>query len=72
MKSERCPVSGQGTLQREITIESFECKGRSLTIPGYAVEKCSVCSEAIIDRETLKTSRRILKAFKHEVDERRL
>lgn len=72
MKTSDCPVCGQGALQRETASESFEYKSRSVTIPGYAVEKCSVCREAIVDRQTLKASGRILKAFKQDVDERRL
>lgn len=67
MTTLECPICGHGTLKKEITTEVFKYKDRSVTIPGYASEKCSVCNESIVDKATLKESGRILRAFKHKV-----
>jgi YgiT-type zinc finger domain-containing protein len=71
MKSERCPICDKGTLKREVKDELFKYKGKNITIHDYVVHKCNACREAIVDNATLKASGKILKAFKHEIDERR-
>lgn len=68
MKKEACPVCGRGPLVREVLNETFEYKGRSITIPDYVVYKCPDCGESIVDRVTLKKSGSQLKDFQREVD----
>ncbi|MBI5634980.1 MAG: type II toxin-antitoxin system MqsA family antitoxin [Nitrospirae bacterium] len=72
MTTLECSICNQGTLKKENKDEVFEYQGETITIPDYVVHRCNICSEAIVDNETLKTSGHILKAFKREVDERRV
>lgn len=72
MTASECPICGQGTLKKEVASATFKYSSESVTIPGYAVERCSVCREALVSRDTLKTSGRILKTFKQAAAERRV
>ena len=71
LKSERCPICDQGTLKKESKDRVFEYKGEDITLHDYVVHRCNTCSEAIVGNATLKASGKILKTFKHEIDERR-
>jgi len=63
-----CPICGAGELKKHIDTEEFEYKGRKVTVPNYITYSCNVCEESIVDESTLKSSGRILKKFKREVD----
>lgn len=63
-----CPVCGKSALKKEVTDEAFEYKGKTVTVPHYIANKCDECREAIVDRTTLKTSGKILKDFKHRME----
>lgn len=68
MKAQQCPICGAGSLEKKIGTESFEYKGRIVTIPDYITYVCPECGEAIVDTNTLKKSGKILKDFQREVD----
>ena len=68
MKSNICPICGQGTLKKELVEEKFEYKGESITIPDYVIHRCDVCNETIVDKGTLKSSGKLLRNFKCKVD----
>ncbi|KAF0183097.1 MAG: HTH-type transcriptional regulator / antitoxin for MqsR toxin [Nitrospirae bacterium] len=68
MKDQKCPICGTGSLRKEIGAETFEYKGKSISIPNYVTYACDACGEAIVDNNTMKKSGKILKAFKREVD----
>lgn len=68
MKTNICPVCGKGSLKKEIIEERFTYKGQSMTIPNYIVYRCNLCGEAIVDKQTLKSSGKQLKNFKCKVD----
>lgn len=63
-----CPICGVGELKKHIVNEEFEYKGRTVSIPNYITYTCNECEESIVDNSTLKSSGRILKKFKREVD----
>jgi HTH-type transcriptional regulator/antitoxin MqsA len=64
----KCPICGKGQLSKKKITETFNYKGRTITIPDYVIYECNVCGEAIVDRETLKSSGKILKEFKRQVE----
>lgn len=68
MDTKACPVCGKGQLKKEIVEKTFTYKGQSTTIPNYILYRCNVCSEAIVDKQTLKSSGKELKKFKCKVD----
>jgi HTH-type transcriptional regulator/antitoxin MqsA len=68
MKKNVCPICGDDVLKKEVVEEKFDYKGRSIIIPDYIVYRCNKCNEAIVDRETLKNSGRLLKDFRRSVD----
>ena len=61
MNSETCPVCDKGILTKKVVDETFEYKESKITIPNYIIYKCNTCEEAIVDKETLRTSGKILK-----------
>lgn len=63
-----CPICGTGELKKEVTTETFEYKKRKITIPNYIAYKCNACKESIVDKKTLKSSGKILKERKREID----
>ncbi len=67
-EGDTCPVCGSGNLTKKIIEETFEYKGRHLTIPDYIVYECSECKEEIVDKKTLKTSSLLIKDFYRRVD----
>jgi putative zinc finger/helix-turn-helix YgiT family protein len=68
VKRNKCPICGEGKLERQVTNEKFDYKGNSVTVPGYVKYTCSLCKESIVDNTTLKKSAKILKEFQCEVD----
>jgi len=64
----KCPICGKGKLIKKKITETFNYKGRTITIPDYVIYECNVCGEAIVDGNTLKKSGKILKEFKRQVD----
>ncbi|MFA5354613.1 MAG: type II toxin-antitoxin system MqsA family antitoxin [Thermodesulfovibrionales bacterium] len=68
MQAQRCPICDMGTLKKECVSETFEYKGRKITIPDYIKYRCSECREAIVDNDTLRESGKILSDFKRQVD----
>jgi|LSQX01.3.fsa_nt_gb YgiT-type zinc finger domain-containing protein len=68
IKERKCPICGDGSLKKEVIIETFNYKRESVAIPNYVIWLCSECGEAIVDNETLKESGKILKAFIRELD----
>ncbi|HXX81013.1 MAG TPA: type II toxin-antitoxin system MqsA family antitoxin [Thermodesulfovibrionales bacterium] len=63
-----CPICGTGELKKHVTTEQFEYKGRKVPIPNYVTYSCNVCEETIVDDSSLKSSGKLLKKFKREVD----
>ncbi len=61
MNGETCPICDKGILTKKVVDETFEYKGSEITIPDYIIYKCDTCEEAIVDKETLRTSGKILK-----------
>ncbi len=68
MHKKKCPICGEGILKKDTTEETFEYKGKSISIPNYVTYKCNVCKESIVDNKILKESGRILKDFQREID----
>ena len=68
MKGNICSICGKGPFKKEVIEETFSYKGETITIPDYIVYKCDLCNEAIVDKQTLKTSGKLLKNFKCKVD----
>jgi len=67
-KFKKCPLCRRGKLIKKEIEEVFTYKGYRITIPDYIIHECNVCSSAIVDRETLKSSGVVLKEFKKYVD----
>lgn len=68
MEAQQCPICGDGKLKKKIGPETFEYKGKTVTIPDYVTYACAKCGEAIVDSVTLKKSGKMLKDFQREVD----
>lgn len=68
MEAQKCPICGAGKLKKKIGAETFEYKGKSITIPNYVTYECATCGEAIVDNASLKESGKKLKDFQREVD----
>lgn len=68
MKAQECPICGAGGLQKTVSTEKFEYKGKELFIPDYVSYECSECGEAVVAPETLKKSGKLLKDFQRKVD----
>ena len=65
---DRCPICGDGTLEKSIIEETFEYKGQTITIPDYVVFRCDTCEESIVDNDTLKASEKPIRDFHRRVD----
>jgi len=65
-----CPICGKGKLIKKEIEEVFTYKGSHIAIPDYTIYECDTCGEAIVDRNTLEKSGKILKKFKKQVEER--
>lgn len=61
MNGEACPICDKGILTKKVVDETFEYNGSEITIPDYIIYECDICKEAIVDKETLRTSSKILK-----------
>jgi HTH-type transcriptional regulator/antitoxin MqsA len=68
MEAQKCPVCGAGKLKKQNGAETFEYKGKRITIPNYVTYECAGCGEAIVDNASLKESGKKLKDFQREVD----
>ena len=69
MDGETCPVCDTGILTKKVIDETFEYKGKHITIPDYIIYECDICDEAIVDNETIKTSSKIIKEFFRKVND---
>jgi len=69
-KLKKCPICGHGNLIKKEIEEIFNYKEYHIAIPNYTIYECDTCSEAIIGKNTLKKSGKILKKFKKQVEER--
>ena len=69
-KLKKCPICRKGNLIKKEIEEIFNYKGHHIAIPDYTIYECDTCSEAIIGKNTLKKSGKILKKFKKQVEER--
>ncbi|OGP81794.1 MAG: hypothetical protein A2V87_11355 [Deltaproteobacteria bacterium RBG_16_58_17] len=67
-KAEKCPICGNGDLQKKIITETFEYKGKAFDYPNYIIYECPECGEAVVDKITLKESGRAIRDFYREVD----
>ena len=63
-----CPICGTGRLAEKVIDETFEYKGHSITVSGYAILECSACEEAIVEPASSRKATRILKEFNRSVD----
>ena len=68
MEAQECPICGVGKLKKKIGAETFEYKGKRITIPNYAIYECAKCGEAVVDSAALRESGKKLKDFQREVD----
>lgn len=55
-----CPICGKGILVKRIIEEKFIYEDEVLEVSGYIIYECMICGEAIVDRETLDKSGKIL------------
>ncbi len=53
---------------KKVIDETFEYKGKHITIPDYIIYTCDECEESIVDNETIKTSGKIIKEFFRKVN----
>lgn len=67
-KAEKCPICGNGDLQKKIITETFEYKGKAFDYPNYIIYECPECGEAVVDKITLKESGRAIRDFYRQVD----
>ena len=67
-KKAKCPICGIGIMEKVVLVETLEYKGQHLTIPEYTVYKCPTCEEAIVDKNTLKTTEKTIRDFHRKVD----
>ena len=63
-----CPICGSGALTKKSIEETFDYKGKSITIKDYLIFECPVCEESIVEQETLKNTEPILIDFRRKVD----
>lgn len=68
MSESICPICEIGKLTRIRTNETFNYKGKKITINNYIIWKCDTCGEAIVDKRTLKRTDKILKDFRNKID----
>jgi YgiT-type zinc finger domain-containing protein len=61
LSNTRCPICGKGILVKKHIVEAFEYENDAITIPDYIVYECMSCGEAIVDKETLKTSGELIR-----------
>ena len=66
--NDRCPICGEGILERDVITETFEYKGEKIDIPNYVIFKCENCDESIVEKNTLKTSGKTIRDFQRRVD----
>jgi HTH-type transcriptional regulator / antitoxin MqsA len=67
-ENDKCPICGQGSIERNVIDETFEYKGQTLVIPDYVVFSCGNCEESIVDNETLKNTEKSIRDFHRKVD----
>ncbi len=65
---QQCPICGAGKLESKVVEEIFEYKGERIIVPDYHIYECPVCEEALVDKESVKTSQKELKDFYRKVD----
>jgi HTH-type transcriptional regulator/antitoxin MqsA len=66
--NDKCPICGEGTIERDVIDETFEYKGQKIVISDYVVFVCENCEESIVENETLKTSEKTIRDFHKRVD----
>lgn len=64
----KCPICGEGKLTKKIIDETFNYKGRKVTVPDYVIYECEECGEAIVDKNSLKKAGKKLSSFKREAE----
>ena len=65
---DRCPICGEGVLEKTVLEENFEYKGQSLTVPDYIVYNCPNCDEDIVDKNTSRDTEKIIRDFHRKTD----
>ncbi|GBC60567.1 type II toxin-antitoxin system MqsA family antit oxin [Desulfonema ishimotonii] len=63
-----CPICGQATLERSVIDETFEYKGREITVSDYVIHTCPECGESVVDPESLRSSEKIIRDFQRRTD----
>ena len=63
-----CPICSKGLLKKKNIRETFEYKGRKLSINDYIIYECPDCDESIVDPKTLKNTEIIIRDFHRKVD----
>lgn len=72
LSNTRCPICGKGILVKKHIVEAFETFDESvIEVPDYIVYECYNCGEAIVDRETLKTSGKILRELISDIEDKK-
>lgn len=64
----QCPACGHKSLQKKVITETFEYKGKTLSYPNYIIYECPSCSDAVVDKKSLKESGRVIRDFYRQVD----
>ncbi len=62
-----CPICGVGTIKVERKPETFEYKGKTLTLE-LTVYSCDVCGEDFFDDEEMRKHQKTIKDFQRRVD----
>lgn len=68
METIQCPVCGYKEMSKKVITEQFEYKGHQLEVKDYVIYQCPEREESIVDKDTLKSSGKIIRDFHREVD----
>lgn len=68
MNTIECPICGYKKMAKRVITEEFEYKGQILKIDDYVIFECPECEESIVDKDTLKSSGKIIRDFHRKVD----
>lgn len=63
-----CPICGHGKISERIIVKPFGYKNKKISIQGYHIFECDMCSEKLVSNETLKRTEKILTDFRRKVD----
>ncbi len=65
---DKCPLCGEGTLERRVKNKTFSYKGEKITIENFVVFYCSECDDSVVPKTSMKSSERTIRDFQKRVD----